>query len=486
MINSGSIEARKPYLRILTEDQIFEIKRAAFDIMYSVGFKVLHADARDMLKKAGAVVEGELVRVPEYIAKQCLVTAPNGFTLYDRLGNRALEVEGRKSYYGTSTGSPRTKDAVTGEIHPTTVKDIGIGAKVADACENIDWVMPMGSSQDVPSIVSDLYDFEAVVTNTIKPVVFLGYSGRGTQLVFEMAAEIAGGMDKLRQKPFLALYPEPISPLVQPDEVIDRIFAAADHFIPQVPGPAVQLGATGPATMAGVITMITAESLMCLVLAQLRQPGCPVCLSGNVQILNMASGIFGVGYPEMSLGISAQAEVAQSFDLPTWGYAGCSDAKVLDPQAGLESGFSIITQALAGLNLIHDVGYLDQGMVCSTAQLVLGNEAVGMARKFMKGIRVDKESIARQVIEDIGPGGHYLAHKHTLAHCREAVWGSKLLTREPYELWKEKGEKDMAQRIQERLADILETHKVPPVNETVLARVREIQKAGVKELTDKK
>ena len=437
MINSASTPARQPYLKILTEDQIFEIKRAAFDIMFSVGFKVLHAGARDMLKKAGVVVEGELVRVPEYIVKQCLVTAPNGFTLYDRLGNRALEVEGRKSYYGTSTGSPRTKDALTGEIHPTTVKDIGIGARVADACENIDWVMPMGSSQDVPSIVSDLYDFEAVVTNTTKPIVFLGYSGRGTQLVFEMAAEIAGGMDKLRQKPFLAVYPEPISPLVQPGETIDRIFAAADHFIPQVPGPAVQMGATGPVTMAGVITMITAESLMCLVLAQLRQPGCPVCLSGNVQILNMSSGIFGVGYPEMSLGIAAQAEVAQSFELPTWGYAGCSDSKVLDAQAGLESGFSIITQALAGLNLIHDVGYLDQAMVCSTAQLVLGNEAIGMTRKFMEGIRVDQESLARQVIEDIGPGGHYLAHKHTLAHCREAVWGSKLLARQPYERWKE-------------------------------------------------
>nr|WP_022663978.1 trimethylamine methyltransferase family protein [Desulfospira joergensenii] len=485
MINSGSTQVSRPHLKILTEDQIFEIKRAAFDIMFSVGFKVLHAGARDMLKKAGAVVEGEHVRVPEYIVKQCLVTAPNGFTLYDRLGNRALEIEGRKSYFGTSTGSPRTKDALTGEIHPTTVKDIGIGARVADACENIDWVMPMGSSQDVPSIASDLYDFEAVVTNTTKPIVFLGYSGRGTQLVFEMAAEIAGGMDKLRQKPFLAVYPEPISPLVQPDETIDRIFAAADHFIPQVPGPAVQMGATGPITMAGVITMITAESLMCLVLAQLRQPGCPVCLSGNVQILNMASGVFGVGYPEMSLGISAQAEVAQSFNLPTWGYAGCSDSKVLDAQAGLESGFSIITQALAGLNLIHDVGYLDQAMVCSTAQLILGNEAIGMARKFMEGIRVDPESIARQVIEDIGPGGHFLAHKHTLTHCREAVWGSKLLTREPYERWKANGEKDMAQRIQERLADILENHKVPPLPEKVLTKIRKIRDAGVKELTAK-
>ena len=483
MINSASTEKSSPYLRILTEDQIQEIRRAAFDLMYSVGFKVLHEGARKMLKQAGAVVEGELVRVPEFIVRQCLLTAPKGFTLYNRQGNRALEVQGRKSYFGTSTGSPNTKDARTGEIHPTRVEDIAIGAKVADACENIDWVMPMGSSQDVPSIAADLYEFEAVVTNTTKPIVFIGYSGRGTELVLEMAAEIAGGKDKLRQKPFLALYPEPISPLVQPDETVDRIFAAADLFIPQVPGPAVQLGATGPSTMAGVITLITAESLMCLVLAQLRQPGCPVCLSGNVQILDMASGIFGVGYPEMSLGISAQAEVAQSFDLPTWGYAGCTDAKKLDAQAGLESGFSIITQALAGLNLIHDVGYMDQAMICSTAQLVLGNEAIGMTRKFMKGIVVNKDTIARQVIEDVGPGGHYLAHMHTLKYCRSAVWQSKLLAREPYVKWKAKGEKSMEERIQERLVDILDNHQVPSLPDEVLKRIREIKEAGVKELT---
>jgi trimethylamine--corrinoid protein Co-methyltransferase len=411
-------------MRILSDDQIFEIRRAAFDIMYSVGFRVLHDGARQMLKKAGAVVAGDHVRVPEFIVKQCLTTAPNGFVLYDRHGNRALEVEGRKSYYGTSTGSPRTKDARTGEIHPTTVADIRIGAKVADACENIDWVMPMGSCQDVPAIAADLYEFEAVVTHTVKPIVFIGYSGRGTKLVLEMAAQVAGGMDKLRQKPFLALYPEPISPLVQPEETVDRIFAAADYFIPQVPGPAVQMGATGPMTMAGVVTLITAESLMCLVLAQLRQPGCPVCLSGNVQILNMSTGVFGVGYPEMSLGISAQAEVAQSFDLPTWGYAGCTDAK-----------------------------------------------------------GVDAATIARQVIGDIGPGGHFLAHRHTVDHCRTAVWGSKLLAREPYEIWQEKGEKDMAQRIQDRLADILDHHKVPGLPEKVLAAMAEIREAGVKELT---
>ncbi len=485
MINPGSTEKRSVFMKILDEDQIWEIKRAALDVMFNVGFKVLHAGARKMLKQAGAIVKDEMVRVPEFVVEQCLLTAPKGFTVFDRHGKRAMEVEGRKSYFGTSTASPNTKDALTGEIHPTRVADIAIGARVADALDNIDWVMPMGSSQDVPALAADLYEFEAVVTNTTKPVVFIGYSPRGTELVFEMAAEVAGGLENLKARPFALLYPEPISPLVQLEEVVERIFIAADLGMPQIPGPAVSLGATGPVTLAGTVTQITAESLMCLVLAQLRNPGCPCCLSGNVQVLDMATGLIGVGSPELSLGISAQAEVAQSFGLPTWGYAGCTDSKVVDAQAGLESGLSILSQALAGLNLVHDVGYLDMAMVCSPAQLVLGNEAIGWTKRFIRGIEVNRDTLAREVIAAVGPGGHFLQQQHTFDHFRKELWRPQLLTRQHYTNWEKDGAKDMYQRIQEKLKDIIENHKVPPLPDKTLAALQAIKQRGEKELTGK-
>jgi trimethylamine--corrinoid protein Co-methyltransferase len=301
MINSGAIEKRSVHLRILTDDQIWEIKQAAFDIMQNVGFRVHHAGARKMLKQAGAVVKNERVMVPEHIVQACLATAPKGWTIYDRDGHRAMEVKGRKSYYGTSTASPNTKDALTGENHPTRVADIAIGAQVADALENIDWVMPMGSSQDVPALAADVHEFEAVVTHTTKPIVFIGYSPRGTELVYEMAAEVAGGIDNLRQHPFLIFYPEPISPLVFPADVIERLFVCADLFMPQIQGPSIQPGATGPITLAGAIAQGTAEALMCLVLAQLRKPGCPCSLGCNFGIFDMSTGLMSMGAPEMSL-----------------------------------------------------------------------------------------------------------------------------------------------------------------------------------------
>ncbi len=478
MINPGASEHTAPSLRVLNEDQIYEIRRGAFDIMQQTGFKVLHDGARQMLKKAGAWVREETVRVPEHIVQECLRTAPRGFTIFDRDGNRAMEVEGRKSYFGTSPASPNTKDARTGEIHETRIEDIAIGARVADACANIDWVMPFGSSQDTPSHAADLFEFEAVVTNTSKPVVFIGYTPQSLEMVYEMGAEVTGGMDRLREKPFMILYPEPISPLIQPADVVERIFIAADLCMPQIPGPAPHAGATGPVTLAGLVMQITAESLMCLVLAQLRNPGCPVCLSGNVQILDMATGVFGVGYPELSLGICAQAEVAQSFGLPTWGYAGCTDAKTIDAQAGLESGFSCLSQALSGLNLIHDVGYLDSGMVCSAAQLLLGNEAVGMTRRFLQGIRVNQDTLGRQVVQEVGPGGEFMTHEHTLKHFKTELSRSRLLVRDKREKWVQDGSKDMAQRIQEELHTILDTHHPRPLPDRTLAALQRIREKG--------
>jgi trimethylamine--corrinoid protein Co-methyltransferase len=486
MIQTGSIEKRSVSFRVLTDDQIVEIRRTASEVMSKVGFKIHHEGARKMLKQAGALVKEEIVKVPEHIVAECLRTAPKGWTIYDREGKRAMEVEGRKSYYGTSTASPNTRDALSGEIHPTRVADIAIGAKVADALTNIDWVMPMGSVQDVPPTVADLYEFEAVVTNTTKPIVFIGYTPRGVELVYEMAAEVAGGIENLQQRPFLIFYPEPISPLVFPADVIDRLFVCADLAMPQIQGPTMQFGATAPMTLAGAIAQGTAEALMCLVLAQLRKPGCPCSLGCNFAVFDMAAGLLAMAAPETSLALSAQAEVAQSFGLPSWGLAGSTDAKVLDAQAGSESAFSILAQGLGGLNLIHDVGYMDNGMVCSAAQLVLGDENIGMAKRFIRGIEVNEETLARELINNVGPGGHFLDQNHTYDHFKSELWMPSLMTRSAGEDWRSQGAKDLADRIQEQLEDIVKNHAAPSLPDKTLTALETIRQKGEKEMLKEK
>ncbi|UCF94606.1 MAG: trimethylamine methyltransferase family protein [Desulfobacterales bacterium] len=486
MIQTNSTEKKAIFFRVLSEDQILELIRSAFEIMAKVGFKVLHQGARKMLREAGGLVKGEQVKVSEFIVRQCLASAPKGWTIYNRNGERALEVEGRKSYYGTSTASPNTKDAVTGEFHPTTVADIAFAAKVADALEHIDWVMPMGSCQDVPAKAADLHEFYATVTNTTKPVVFLTYSARGAELVYEMAAEVVGGLDILQERPFLVLYPESISPLVFPGEVVDRMFVAADLGLPQMMGPTIQPGATGPVTLAGAVAQGLAESLMGLVLVQLRRPGSPVGLGCNFGIFDMSGGLLCIAAPEMSLALAAQAEVAQYFGLPTWGLAGSTEAKGLDAQAGAEAAFHILAQGQAGLNLIHDVGYMDMGMACAVEQLILGNELIGMTKRFLEGLQVNAETVAREVIARVGPGGNFLQEEHTFHHFRKELWRPSIFTRQHYSNWLESGAPDTVRKVREKIRQIKETHPEPSLPDNTLAVLEEIKTRGEKELSGTK
>jgi trimethylamine--corrinoid protein Co-methyltransferase len=342
--------------------------------------------------------------------------------------------------------------------------------------------MPFGSVQDVSPFAADVHEFEAVVTNTTKPVVFIGYTPRGVELVYEMAAEVAGGLERLQERPFLMLYPEPISPLVYPADVVDRMFVAADLGMPQIPGTAVQPGATGPVTIAGAVVQGIAEGLISLVLIQLRNRGAPCTLSVNVGIFDMATALMVQAAPETSLALAAQAEVAQSLDLPTWGLAGATDSKLLDAQAGIESTFAILAQGLAGVNLIHDVGYMDSGMACSAEMLVMGNEVIGMARRFIRGIDVSAQTLAREVIAQVGPGGHFLQEDHTYDNFRHELWQPALLTRQSYDDWKSAGATSMAQRVQGKTIELTESHEVDPLPNNILNALDQLKQSGEAEL----
>ncbi|THB80209.1 MAG: hypothetical protein D3926_08290 [Desulfobacteraceae bacterium] len=484
MIQTNKTIHALPTFNMLTPDQIEELTAAAFIILEKTGIKVLHDGARQMLVAAGSRMNGDIVKVPEYIVRDCLLSSPKGWTIYDRNGKSALDLRGRNSYYGTSTASPNTKDALTGEYHKTGVEDLKRAAHIADALDNIDWVMPMGSAQDVPAIAAELHEFAATVPHTTKPIVFLSYSPRGMELVYDMAEAVAGGRDQLREKPFLVSYPEPITPLVMPEETVDRIFVSADRFLPQMMGPCVQFGATGPVTIPAGVAQGVAESMMCIVLAQLRSPGCPVGLGCTYAAFDMMRGLLSVGGPEMSLAQAAHAEVAQSLGLPTWGLAGATDSKMLDAQAGVEATFHIMAQGMSGLNLIHDVGYMDMTMACSVEQLILGDEIIGMVRRFMRGLEFNPEQIALDLIDKVGPGGQFLSEKHTLTHFKKELWQPKIFTRKPFEKWDSDGRRSTEDRVREKIVEILDTHKPEPLPDSTIEKIEHIKTEGEKELTN--
>lgn len=470
-----NVEMNQMVLRVLTDEQIEEILQASFSILEQVGCRILHKEAVEMLKSAGARVKGEVVKVPRQLVQECLRHAPKGFTIYDRTGEPRLYAFGSNVYFGTSTASPNTIDARTGEAHPTTIEDIARGAKVADALQHIDWIMPFGSAQDVPGDIAEVFEFDAAVRNTTKPIVFCGYSGRGVEMVYEMAAEVAGGLENLQERPFVVCYPEPITPLTFPQEVVNRMLVTADLMQPQIPTGSQQPGATAPITLAGSLAQATAESLLSVVLVQLRQKGAPVFMACNFGGFNMQTGIMSIVPPEASLALAAQAQMARSLGLPTWGLAGATDAKLLDAQAGAESAFTILSQALAGINLIHDVGYMDMGMSCSCDMLVLGDELIGWAKRFLRGIRVNDEEIGLGAIRSVGPGGNYLLQRQTLERCRSEYWMPELFSREPRSTWETKGASDMKERVHRKVLRLLDSHQAPELSPRTVRALEDIK-----------
>lgn len=273
--------------------------------------------------------------------------------------------------------------------------------------------------------------------------------------------------------------------MVYPEEVCEKLLTCARFGIPVIPGSAPQMGGTAPATVAGAIVLTIAEGLMGLMIAQLERPGTPVLFGGSPTLFDMGSGYMTYGAPETHLMFAGYAEVSQYYGLPTWGLAGATDSKVLDAQAGIDATFSLLSQTLAGLNIIHDVGYMDSGMVCSAEMLVMGNEVCGMIKRFMQGVEINSETLAEEVIEAVGHGGNFIQEEHTFDHFRKEMWRPGLMIRQYADEWRSRGAMDMEARVRERLKDIVDNHEPEALPGGTLDALERLRKEGEKALAAK-
>ena len=466
---------------VLSKRDIQEIHAATLRVLGETGVKVYSEEAKKLLAEASCRLMDDVVKISGSLVEECLRTVPKGFILYDREGNPALTIEGRKCYFGTGVTNPNFLDIETGERRPTRVQDIEDAARISDYLPHIDWIMPLGSVQDVPKEVSDVYEFEAAVNHTTKPIVFICHDVKGVADVLQMAEAIAGGRQELEERPFIISYPEPTSPLVHTQKAADKLLYSAERGIPIIYTPCPMSGSTAPVTMAALLVQANAECLSGLVMAQLKRRGVPFVVGGVLTIMDMATANIAYGAPEMSLLLAGYADLAHYYRLPTWGTAGCSDSKLPDEQAAIEATFSSLVNSLAGLNLVHDPGFLEGALIGSLEMLVMTDEIAGMAKRFMRGIPVNEETLAEEAIHQVGPGGHFLAEVHTLKHFRQEHWHPTLMDRQNYHSWMEDGGKSMGERVKHKVKEILKNHKPKPLPEKVRKQVRTIRERSEKE-----
>lgn len=473
----NSLPSGTPLLRKLSDDQLNRIHQASLEILERTGLRLYEPEALELLKKKGVPVEDEYrVRIPGKLVEWALDVAPKSTTLYNRQGQPAVVLEGKNVYFGTGSDCPNVIDLHTGQRRPGTLQDIVEATTVCDALPNIDFLMSFCIANDLPSDTYDRHQMRTMLAYSAKPILFVTLEFEGCLDAIHMAEAVAGGAEALQRKPLCACYINVSSSLRHNQEALQKLLFMAEKGLPTTYTPVVLRGASGPVTAAGAIALANAGELAGLVVAQLKREGAPVILTGGVNdMLDMRTSVDCYADPTNRVML---VELAQRYGLPVFGLTGCSDSKQPDEQAAAEAAFSILLETLAGAQLAHDVGYLDSGMTNSIEQVVICDELIAYTRRFMKAAEVNDETLALDVIDEVGPDGNFMATKHTHKHFRED-WYPKLFERRNYDTWEKAGAKTMRQRAKEKALDILENHKPEPLSADVLGEIdRIVEQAG--------
>jgi len=460
--------------RVLSDDQIEQIFLGALELLDGVGTRIHCQEAAELLAEAGARIDGQVARIGPGLVKEMLAGVPPRIAVGDREGRPAMSLQSHHVYYGTGCDCPFIIDATTGERRKFIKKDIEDAARVVDACENIDFHMSLGLTSDVPTFSYDRHQAAAMVRNTTKPLVLTAMSRDGLSDILDMYYLIRRGRDAFEVDPGFIIYLEPTTPLVHSKAAMEKLIFSAERRIPAIYTPCPMAGATAPVTLAGTLALSVAEFLVGMVVSQLKRRGAALIMGGVVSPMDMRTTILTYGSPELHLMSAALTDIAHWLKVPTFSTAGCSDSKTFDEQAAVEAALSIMAAGLSGANLIHDVGFLESAMIGSHEMVVLGDEIIAMVKRFISGVRVDEQTLALDVIREVGPGGNFLAHQHTARNLRGELWFPKLMDRTRYSTWQAAGSKTLGDRVRGRVGEILATHKVPPLPADVNAGIDRI------------
>jgi trimethylamine--corrinoid protein Co-methyltransferase len=458
--------------RRLSDEQCQKLYWACLEILERTGVRLYDQEALDLLKKAGvSATDGNRVRIPPGLVEKARVTAPKRVTLCDRHGNRVMPVEGHRSFFGSGSDCLNIIDHRTGERRQPVLQDVVDAMTVADALPHIDFVMCMFLPMDVPQPVADRYQMEAMLTYTTKPIMYVTTEFSGCVDAVEMAEAVVGGSEALRQNPLAACYVNVTTGLRHNEEALQKLLYLAGKGLPLAYVPSTQGGVTAPVTPAGAMAVAQAGALVGLVLSQLKREGAPFIMPGwGGNMLDMRTTTQPYADPDKRAMVP---DFVHFLGLPMFALAGCSDSKVVDQQAGIEAALTLMTDALCGGNIVHDLGYLESGLTGSLTQLAICDEILGWLEHFVCGVEINDETLALDLIDEIGPDGQFLDSDHTLKHFRER-WYPSLFDRDNYDGWLAKGGTTLAERSSERVKSLLAQHKPEPLPEDVAKAVHAI------------
>ena len=462
----------RPEVRFLNEEALAAIHQAAMEILERTGVIIHHEGVVEMLAAAGCrVLDTDRVAIPAALVEEAVNSAPAEITIFDRNGQPALLLEGDHSYWGTGSDTPFILDTITGQRRKTCLEDVEQVSRLVDGLGNMDFLMCMGVAHELPQTIADKRHFVAMVSNTTKPIIFTASSTSNLDDIYRMASKIAGGEDELREKPFIIHYAQPIAPLIHPRDSLEKMLYCVERDLPVIYTSATTAAQNGPATLAGSLALSNARILSGIVIGQLKRRGAKMIVTMHASSMDPRSAIHTYASPEHVICQAAARDLARHYQLPTFGRAGCTDAKSLDLQAAFEYGYEILTQALCGENLVHDVGYIESGLTASWDAIAMADEFIGAAKRVARGLDINEETLALDLIDEVGPRGHFLDQPHSAEHFRREFWLPQLIDRSRIRDWEEAGRPTLLDRVKDKVERILESHVPEALEPELLARL---------------
>jgi trimethylamine--corrinoid protein Co-methyltransferase len=469
-------------LNLLSRADLDYIHDATLEILENPGLEVPSKRALAILKKAGADVDYKKNRVaiPSYVVEEALNRAPKTVKYCGRNPKYDILLEKRRTYFTTDGYGTFIKDFETGERRRSTREDLGKWAVLADYLPLIHVFWPSITPTDVPEAVEGLHALIVSLNNTEKHVETDAYTARGAQYEIEVAATIVGGKKELRKKPIISAVQCPIAPLKFDSGLIEASIEFAKAGVPVVPLAMPLAGETAPVTLAGTLVVTNAEVLGSLVISEFASPGSPVLYGACPGNIDFRTGVM-VCSPESGLLSVALEQLARYYYLPSEICGGCSDSKVPDAQAAYERTLTLVPAILAGPDIVCGMGGLEAAKTMAPELLIIDNEILEGILRLVRGFEVNDDSLALDIIRRVGPGGHYLAERHTLNHFLKEHWMPKISDRRTYDSWKKAGAKDTLEVAREKAKEILATHKPEPIPKDIQKEISQIVKRYEKE-----